>query len=392
MEESDPIERKVERLRALTQTGRDTDMGRLLRKFWHPIAPSKKLEIGKAEPIRVLGEDLTLYRGAGGAAHLVGGRCAHRRTVLHTGWVEGEDIRCIYHGWKYDGTGQCIERPAEKDNGPSGIRIAGYPVREYCGLVFAYLGEGRPPSFEAVRKTVFEQPNRLVFQRKEIWPCNWFQHVENSLDAVHVSFVHVAGRIGTFGDIVSTAIPELAYVETESGIRQTATRAKNNVRISNWTFPNNNHINQPGLTPTDPFIDIAGWVVPVDDENTMRIHLWSAPSTTAEADERIIRYFAECDDYSPADFHDELFRNKKYPEDELVPLTSAQDYVAQVGQGTIADRANEWLGISDAGVVLLRKIFWRELEAIRTGRPTKQWRMLDQPIELPIQQKAAPSR
>ena len=306
---------------------------------------------------------------------------------LHNGWVEGDDIRCIYHGWKYDGMGYCIERPAEKDTMPSGVKIAGYPVHEYCGLIFAYLGEGPAPAFDLPRRRVFEEPGRLLFPRKEIWGCNWFQHVENSLDAVHVSFVHRAGRIGTFGDVVSSTIPELEYAETEAGIRQVATRSKNNVRISNWNFPNNNHINQPGLTLDDPWIDIGAWVVPVDDERTMRISLWTVASASDDADRRITQYFEEFGDYDPSRHHEELFGQRRYPEDVLVPLTSAQDYVAQVGQGVIADRASEWLGKSDAGVVLLRKIFWRELDETRAGRPTKQWRKLDRPIELPTQRK-----
>ncbi len=89
-------------------------MGTLLRKFWHPIALTDEVANGKARAVRVLGEDLTLYRGDSGQPHLVGGRCAHRCTVLHTGWVQGEQIRCMYHGWRYDETGLCTEIPAEK--------------------------------------------------------------------------------------------------------------------------------------------------------------------------------------------------------------------------------------------------------------------------------------
>src|SRR5262245_41759532 len=97
----------ADRLKLLSQTGPDTDMGRLLRRFWQPIAVSHAVKAGAAVPLRVLGEDLTLYRGESGAAHLVAGRCAHRLTLLHTGWVQREEIRCIYHGWKYAGSGQC---------------------------------------------------------------------------------------------------------------------------------------------------------------------------------------------------------------------------------------------------------------------------------------------
>jgi phenylpropionate dioxygenase-like ring-hydroxylating dioxygenase large terminal subunit len=106
--------RKVDQFKLLTETGPDTPMGKLLRKFWHPIALGEEVAKGKARAVRVLGEDLTLYRGDSGEPHLIGGRCAHRCTVLHTGVVQGEQIRCMYHGWRYDGTGLCTEIPAEK--------------------------------------------------------------------------------------------------------------------------------------------------------------------------------------------------------------------------------------------------------------------------------------
>ena len=106
--------RKVDQFKLLTETGPDSLMGMLLRQFWHPIALCDEVASGKARAVRVLGEDLTLYRGASGTAYLVGGRCAHRCTVLHTGVVQDEQIRCMYHGWRYDGTGLCTEIPAEK--------------------------------------------------------------------------------------------------------------------------------------------------------------------------------------------------------------------------------------------------------------------------------------
>jgi 5,5'-dehydrodivanillate O-demethylase len=375
----------LEKLKLLGQTGPDTLMGKLLRKFWHPVALSAQVERLKAAPIRILGEDLTLYRGEGGLAHLVGGRCAHRLTLLHTGWVVGEEIRCIYHGWQYDGTGRCTARPAEIDAGQSQHRIVGYPVHEYGGLVFAYMGEPPVPEFELPRKDAFERLGGLTFARSEIWPCNWFQHIENSLDATHVSFVHQAGKVGTFGEAVSGAIPKLDYVETDAGIRQTAMRSQNNVRVSDWTFPNNNHIVQPTLAKDDPWIDIGHWVVPVDDDHAARFVLYAVPPASREVHARLTRYFQECGDYNPADHHDELFRQGKYPEDVFIQLTSAQDYVAVMGQGALVDRSQERLGKSDAGIALLRRIFWREMEEIREGRPTKQWRRLRAAAELPRQ-------
>ncbi len=384
MDQSDRRQQRSEQLKLLPQTSKDTLMGRLLRKFWQPVALSRELAGGAAKPLRILGEDLTLYRGTSGRPYLIAGRCAHRLTLLHTGWVEGEAIRCIYHGWKYDGSGQCIERPVEKDPDIPKIRIPGYPLRELSGLIFAYLGEEPVPDFDLSRKDVFERKQGVVMARAEKWPCNWFQQVENSLDAAHVSFVHQKGLVGPFGAAVTPAIPELSYSETEAGIEQVATRAKDNVRKSDWTFPNNNHIISPGFATGDPWMDIGIWMVPHDDEHTTRFILYSTP-LTGEGAERFKKRFEEFGDYNPAEHHDELFLEGRYPQDPYIQLASAQDYVAAVGQGAIAASDNEVLGRSDAGILFLRSLFWRELEALRTGRPTKQWRRRPAPAEMPTQ-------
>ena len=378
----------AERLGLLHHTSPATDMGRLLRRFWHPVALSRELRPGKAKACRLLGETMTLYRGESGRPYLVAGHCPHRRTLLHTGWVQGEDIRCIYHGWKFDGAGQCREAPAEGAETAAKIRVPAWPVHEYAGMIFAWPGEGEAPEFSLLRKDVFERPNGLMFARAETWRCNWFQLVENSMDAVHVSFVHRAGLVGNFGAAVSGALPRLEYLETDAGIRQIATRGPGNVRVSDWTFPNCNHIVVPGVGPGDPWIDVGHWNVPNDDETTTRMMIYSIPSTTPEADARITAYFEEFGDYNPADHHDDLFDRGIYPRDVLLQLTSAQDYVAALGQDAIADRSRERLGKSDAGIVLLRRLCWREMDAIREGRPAKQWTRLPNSAELPTQNAA----
>jgi 5,5'-dehydrodivanillate O-demethylase len=382
------IETAPARAEMLAQLHRSTpgsDMGALLRQFWQPVALSSDLAPSQAKPLRMLGEDLTLYRGASGRAYLIGGRCAHRLTALHTGWIEGEQLRCVYHGWKYGGDGQCVEMPAEKEDLASTVRIAGYAVHEYCGLVFAYVGEQPAPPFELPRKDVFERDGYLYFARRQVWPCNWLQQVENSMDAVHVSFVHQLGKVGLFGEAVSTAVPELAYEETPAGIRQTATRAENNVRISDWTYPNNNHILLPSFDRSLPWVDLSIWLMPTDDEQTARFQIYAIPSVDAETDRRVERHFEEYGGYDAADHHDELIHEAKFPSEPFLQLTSAQDYVAVVGQGAVVDRPRGRLGKSDEGIALLRRIFLRELEAMRAHRPMKEWRKLDEFEELPRQ-------
>ncbi|WP_255592404.1 Rieske 2Fe-2S domain-containing protein [Bordetella sp. BOR01] len=394
MSASAPAPSRAEQLKLLTQTARDSEMGRLLRMFWHPVALSRDVAPGDAIPVRAFCAELTLYRGDTGTVHLVGGRCRHRQTVLHTGWVQGDTIRCMYHGWQYDGDGQCVQRPAEKEaRVPPACKIPGYPVREYCGLVFAYLGDGPAPEFDLPRKDVYEVPGALIVATRETWNLNWFQQIENSLDAVHVSFVHQALRVGPFGDAVTTMMPDLSYEENEAGIEQTATRAHDNIRKSDWTFPNNNHVVVPGLEKGDPWIDFGIWMVPQDDEHSTRFTLYVMAPGSDAANERFNDYFRKFGTYNADDHHDELFHQRKGPpeEDFLAGLISAQDYVAQKGQGTIADRSLELLGKSDLGVVTLRRIFWRELDALRNGQPTKQWRKRAVPLSLPTQPGSKPA-
>jgi 5,5'-dehydrodivanillate O-demethylase oxygenase subunit len=381
----DDPQQTPDKLVLLTQSAPGTLMGRLLRRFWHPVAPADAVKPGMAIKLRILGEDLTLYRGESGAAHLVAARCAHRGTELHTGWVQGEEIRCIYHGWKYDAAGQCTEAPAEGTATAAKIRIAAYPTREYTGLIFAYMGEGAPPVFDLPRKDEYERDDVLIFARVQRWPCNWFQAVENSMDAVHVSFVHHLGGAGPFGQVVTQAIPKLEYAETEAGIRQIATRGPGNIRHSDWSFPNCNHIITPALAPGEPWIHRGIWNVPADDTHMLRFTTYVYRSRGEKKDRETREYWQGYSAYDPSQHHDGLMQRKEFPQEPILQLTQAQDYVALVGQGATADRAHERLGKSDAGIVLLRRIFWRELEALNAGRPTKVWRKLDHAAELPVQ-------
>lgn len=127
-------------------TGPDTIAGRYMRMFWQPVCRSNDLKAGRAIPLRIMNEDFTLHRGNSGAPFVVGPRCAHRRTRLSVGRVESDCIRCLYHGWKYDGGGRCIDQPAEPVGFTKDVGIAGYPTREYLGLIFAYLGGGQAPA------------------------------------------------------------------------------------------------------------------------------------------------------------------------------------------------------------------------------------------------------
>ena len=173
-------------------TGPGTLAGRYMRMFWQPVFRAQDLPAGRALPLRIMSEDFTIYRGEGGTPHVVAPRCAHRRTQLSVGWVEGDCIRCFYHGWKYDADGQCVEQPAEHESFAGKVRIASYPTREYLGLIFAYLGEGEPPELPRYPELEAEGVLEIeVFVRA----CNYFGDLENPCDPLHVTFAHQGSRI-----------------------------------------------------------------------------------------------------------------------------------------------------------------------------------------------------
>ena len=193
------------------QVGPDTLAGRFMRRFWHPVFRTDDLKIGRPERIQIMGEFFTLYRGESGAAYLVDDRCPHRQTSLFIGWVQGENIRCYYHGWTFDGAGQCVAQPAESGTSTARIRIGAYRLREYMGLIFAYLGEGEPPEFPTFPELEDTEGGGQLVVARYVVPCNFFQRYENDLDEVHVHFVHSVSteKVGL------TEIPDVQVSETQ---------------------------------------------------------------------------------------------------------------------------------------------------------------------------------
>ena len=189
-------------------------------------------------------------------------------------------------------------------------------------------------------------------------------------------------NVGIFGEAVTPSIPKLKYFETDAGIRQIATRGADNVRVSDWTFPNNNHILVPGISKRHPWMDISVWLVAIDDDRTSRFQIYSMPSMGSKEDRKTAEHFHQHLDYNPSDHHRELFEQEIYPEEMALELVNAQDYVAVVGQGRIVDRSQERLTSSDLGIALQRRIFLREMAAMQAGKPTKQWVRLNETIEL----------
>lgn len=357
----------------IVRTGPGTLAGRYLRRIWQPVYHSVDIAAGKARPVRIMGETFTLYRGASGELHMVDGFCPHRGMQLSAGTVEGEAIRCFYHGWKFDGAGQCIEQPAEESRFCAKIRIRSYPVREYLGLVFAFLGEGAPPEFPLYPE--FEYFDGLLEIDSYQRDCNYYQNLENALDMSHVGYVH-SDNVASFSGIGLGR--SLTAEETDWGVEYTFRRQDGQVRINHFGMPN---IFSMYALPTDPEIhwqESLFWWVPIDDVSHMQFSLHRVPAvgeTAARIRERR-RARRSRIDLAHQRLAEEILGGRltlREVDPNRCDMVRLQDDIAQVGQGRIVDRTKDHPGLADVGVITLRKLWRRELFAWSQGRPIKNW-------------------
>jgi 5,5'-dehydrodivanillate O-demethylase len=177
----------------LCQVGPGTPMGDVLRYYWMPIAAVAELDDAPTKPVRLLGEDLVLYKDGNGTLGLIDRHCPHRRADLTYGIVEDCGLRCNYHGWLFDETGKCLHQPFEETAHPDGTFkdrtvIKSYPVEAKAGLIWAYLGPQPAPLCPTWEPFTWENGFvQIVFSTV---PCNWLQCQENSIDPVHFEWLH----------------------------------------------------------------------------------------------------------------------------------------------------------------------------------------------------------
>ena len=225
-----------------------------------------------------------------GVAQLLAPRCPHRGTQLSAGWVEDDTLRCLYHGWRFERSGQCVEQPAEDAAFTAKVKIASYPTREHLGLVFAYLGEGEPPPFPHIPAFVGEG---RVEASVEYFPCNFFQCWENSFDEYHVHFTHRTGGMHPR----YPQLPKMTFTETDYGILRRAETADGKVRLSPFLMPNvlrtvvpsPNAMQGHGPSERDSYL----MKVPVDDDNHVFFitqHVRIRPGEEAAYEEKYQRY------------------------------------------------------------------------------------------------------
>ncbi len=348
-----------EQNRILTRVGAGTPMGELLRRYWMPIAAVSELAAHPVKPVRLMGEDLVLFRDGTGACGLVDRHCAHRRADLSYGWVEACGLRCHYHGWLWDRTGRCLAQPYEEVAHPAArfkdrVGIKAYAVETKAGLVWAYLGpEPRPlvPTWEP-----FTWQNGFVQIVFAEIPCNWLQCQENSIDPVHFEWLHGHWTRALRGHgPTPPAHLRIGFDEFEYGFVYRRVLEGQSGQDELWTV---------GRTCLWPNCLFTGghfeWRVPIDDTRTLSVG-WFFDRVPNEmepyAQDAIPAWSAPITDPATGRFVTSHVMN--------------QDFVAWMGQGPIADRTGEHLGESDRGIILMRRRLLEDAEIVARGGDPK---------------------
>ncbi len=340
--------------------------GRYLAQFWQPIGLSREHKPGTAKRIKMLGNFYTLYRGQDGQINLVQDRCPHRGTSLAYGWVEGNSIRCRYHGWKFSGDGRGEEFPAETQSYARSMCLKVYPVQEYLGVIFGFFGEGEAPAFLRFPELEDESAGELL-TLAVVLPYNYFQRIENDVDEVHIHYTH-GEFAGSFGLV---DIPRITARETEYGLVSIAARADGSKLFTHAFMPNIMLRDVVIQQDRDNLTIHAAWRVPIDDTSTLSVMI----DRVAKPDPTMHQKLKEMTD--PNELSARIMAGEMSLDDvdqnhPLLPVI--QDTVCMAGQGIIADRKSEHLGASDRAIGLLRRIWAREMNALQEGQPLKEWR------------------
>jgi len=351
---------------AITRVGRGTPAGELLRRYWHPIAASEEV-LDLPIAVRILGEDLILFRDKQGNPGLVYPRCIHRGASLFYGRVEDAGIRCCYHGWLFDVTGRCLEQPCEPGNSAKRagkFRQPWYPVEERYGIVFAYMGplEEKPPvpRYEWLEDLEDGKYSLLVDAHHTSTgdpqpDYNWLQKMENGLDPFHVYVLHNGLGREQFHPYF-TARPKVTWKYTETGIRTATERSIDGHtvhRVGEVIFPTLTVSGNPLAHGFDKSV-LFVWKVPVDDCNTIDIVVFRA---TAEVIDLV----------KSGEFERQLFPQlwkDMTPEERQ---RGPGDYEAQRSQGPITLHSEENLVTSDIGVGMYRRMLRSAIVDVQNG-------------------------
>ena len=375
----------------LTRVGPGTPGGRFLRRYWHPFLLSSELPEPDCAPVRVrlLGEDLIAFRDTQGHTGLIDAYCPHRRAPMFFGRNEECGMRCVYHGWKFDRHGDCVDMPSEPAGTPlqARVKIKAYPTFEKGGVVWAYMGpkelQPSPPDYEWMRA-----PETHRFVSKTFEQCNFLQALEGGLDTAHSSYAHNNDIQNKNMPRNRDKAPRLDVEPTDYGYRYISTRRiseeQDYVRIYQYIMPaqqvRGSIVKIEGGLADYPRFDGHIWT-PIDDEscfvfNTMYSYDVNAPLPPDKVAAWESRAGRGPEHHIPGSF--KLLRNAEndYMIDRQMQKTrtftgidgvNTQDYALQEGMGGIVDRSLENLGTSDKAIVTMRRLMSRAIDAVANG-------------------------
>jgi 5,5'-dehydrodivanillate O-demethylase len=348
----------------LTKVGPGTPMGELMRRYWHPIAAGAELnDENPTKEVRLLGENLVLFRSAAGKIGLIEPSCPHRKANLSYGVPEQEGIRCAYHGWLFDEAGNCVDQPSE----PAGskfkdkVKVKAYRAQELGGAIFAYMGPEPAPLLPNVDVLVWPGARRTT---SIYLPCNWLQCHENSLDPLHFQWLHRYWG----GWIMNRSKPaeerdawnariagrgadhrKIGFEITDYGIIKRRLVGDETEADDHWKM------GHPILFPH--VLHITGNVqyrVPVDDTHTLHFVVDWRPLDAGEQEPMEVPH-----EEVPA-----FLPNGRVKADWVL----GQDQAAWIMQGPVTDRTTERLGISDVGIIMFRRLLDQQMKLVEDGQ------------------------
>jgi 5,5'-dehydrodivanillate O-demethylase len=347
----------------LTRVGPGTPAGNLLRRYWQPVAFAAELTDEKPiKRIKVMHEELVIFRDKQGNYGCLAEHCSHRGTSLYYGFLEDCGLRCAYHGWKYGPDGRCLEQPFEPPGSTYKDRVQhpAYPVQRLAGILFIYMGPQPAPLLPRWDVLAWTNGHRWLMRQEDL-TCNWLQAMENSADITHTFFLHghmlyQRGDRGREVEYYHRPYEQYGFQTFEWGV------------IKSWRYgAGESHVGPergggaPLIFPNllrvlEGYRHTLHWRVPIDDTHT-RI-MWAAfvrgkdPQTPEELENPPL-------EESPP----QRLPDGEYPLDTFY----GQDKMAWETQGPIFDRSQEHLGASDRGIVLFRQMLREQIEVVQRG-------------------------
>jgi phenylpropionate dioxygenase-like ring-hydroxylating dioxygenase large terminal subunit len=378
---------------AITRTGPRTGLGKLMRRYWQPVALAQELEGERPlVSVRLLDRDFVVFRDEQGRYGMLDRDCPHRGADLAFGRLENGGVRCAFHGWLFDVEGKCLQMPAEPSNSRmcENLRQGAYPIVSKNGILFGFVGEGEPPAFPDL--DCFTAPDEYTFAFKGLIECNWLQALEVGIDPAHASFLHrffhdeeVSASYGKQfrGASSGTSTPmtkilreydrPIINVErTEYGLRIIALREldaeRTHVRVTNQVFPH------AFVIPMSSEMTITQWHVPVDDESCY----WYAIFTSfGQPVDKAKMRAQRLELYELPEYRSRKNRSNNYgfdPREQkhetytgMGADINVHDQWAVESMGRVQDRTREHLGYSDKAIVEYRRLLREQIERVEGG-------------------------